>query len=585
MSKNRILISFFLLLLLSGCDEEITDPQPVGIASHESVALSLSTVDPEESLHLFEYDRTAPLDIQEEKRWREDNATWIDFTFASPNGGRVSARLVIPDGVGPFPGMILMHGGPGTLEDMVGFTRAFTRYGAVSIMITSPYKRPGGWVPTPYMGNTWPLFTYRDVEIKIQLINDLQRAVDILEERPEVDPDRLGYFGVSWGGSMGGLLAGVEDRIKAYVLVVSDGGLVEHTADPGEDGLNIHFSEKWAGYMWPTEPLHFVGRAAPAALLFQNGRDDPYVPPLDGLRFFIAASEPKSIIWYDAGHGLPWEFVQDAAEWLQPYLGDSLLFLGPDYRLSAKYWEWGILISVLLTVAILVIDMTRRKEMYWGERLVWFLGIFPLGPLILVFYWLRQWLTSDQYVKGGWLENLRRVFWMAGFSSLITIIGVFIGNNLVGVLPISDFRLRFFTNYTITLLSSSLLASLTGKRDKRSIIHHLLSMNVIYLAVMFYPTFVRQEISIPTWSLYIPEMLLGICFTLPIHFWLSKSGLTTWSPVDKNHSDVVKPNLKWVYFLLCISFLAVAGSFIVVVKIYTGFPWRDVILIIMGFNT
>ena len=42
---------------------------------------------------------------------------------------------------------------------------------------------------------------------------------------------------------MGGLLAGVEDRLVAYVLAAGDGGLVEHTADPGQNGLNIHFSE------------------------------------------------------------------------------------------------------------------------------------------------------------------------------------------------------------------------------------------------------------------------------------------------------------------------------------------------------
>ena len=585
MILSKKIIFPIIIALLTGCVVQTKQPEAIAVASPESVALSLSTVDPEDSIHLFDYDANAPLDIREEQRWWEDDSTWIDFTYASPNGGRVPARLVIPDGKGPFAGIILQHGGPGTLEDMVGFARAFTQYGAVSIMVTSPYKRPGGWVPTPYMGNTWPLFTYRDVEIKIQLINDLQRAVDILEERPEVDPDRLGYFGVSWGGSMGGLLAAVEDRIKAYVLVVGDGGLVEHTADPGEDGLNIHFSDKWAAYMWPTEPLHFVGRAAPAALLFQNGIYDQHVPPHDALRFYTAASEPKSIIWYDADHNLPWEFVQDAAEWLQPYLGDDLLFMGPDYRSSAKYWEWAILALVIIFAVIFLIDTIRKKGMGWGERLVWLLGIFPLGPLMLVFYWLRQRLTSDQYVKEGWLENLRRVFWTAVFSSLITIIGVFIGNKLVGVFPISDFRLRFIANYTITLLSSSLLASLTGKWYKRSIISHLLSVNIIYLVVMFFPTLVRHVISIPIWLLYIPEALLGIVFAFPLHFWMSKSGLEIWVPAGKTFSDVGKPNLILAYTFLCLSFLAVAGSFFIVVQMVTDYPWRDVILIVLGLNT
>jgi hypothetical protein len=83
-----------LLLFLGGCKTELPPPEATDMASPEAVALSLSTVDPEESLHLFEYDQETPLDIQEEARWQEYNAEWIDFTYESPMGGRVDARLV-----------------------------------------------------------------------------------------------------------------------------------------------------------------------------------------------------------------------------------------------------------------------------------------------------------------------------------------------------------------------------------------------------------------------------------------------------------------------------------------------------------
>ena len=80
------------------------------------------------------------------------------------------------------------------------------------------------------------------------------------------------------------------------MLVVGDGGLVEHTSNPGEDGINIHFNENWAALMWPTESLHFLSLAEPAALLFQNGIHDTYVPPLDAIRYQTAASNPKTVI-------------------------------------------------------------------------------------------------------------------------------------------------------------------------------------------------------------------------------------------------------------------------------------------------
>ena len=61
-----------VLSLLAGCKPTAAAPETQGAASPEAVALSLSTVDPEESLHLFDFDRQAPLDIQETRRWHED---------------------------------------------------------------------------------------------------------------------------------------------------------------------------------------------------------------------------------------------------------------------------------------------------------------------------------------------------------------------------------------------------------------------------------------------------------------------------------------------------------------------------------
>ncbi len=49
---------------------------------------------------------------------------------------------------------------------------------------------------------------------------DLGRSIDYLETRPDIDRNKLGYEGVSWGGAMGSVLPAVEDRIKVCVLIV-----------------------------------------------------------------------------------------------------------------------------------------------------------------------------------------------------------------------------------------------------------------------------------------------------------------------------------------------------------------------------
>jgi dienelactone hydrolase len=567
--------------VLSACSPDVQAPEAVGPASPEAVALSLSTVDPEESLALFEYDRAAPLDIQEGRRWQEDGAVWIDFNYASPKGGRVPARLVIPRGAGPFPGMILQHGGPGTLEDMDGFAREFARYGAVTIMITSPYRRPGGWVITQYMGNTWPMFTRRDLEIKIQTILDLRRAVDILEERPEVDPDRLAYFGVSWGGSMGGLLAGVEDRLKAYVLVVGDGGLVEHTADPGPDGINVHFSDRWAAEMWPTEPLHFVGRAAPAALLFQNGLNDTYVLPYDALRFYTAASEPKTIIWYDADHELPWSFVEDAADWLQPYLGDHLLILGPNYQPYAVIVDRALLAAVMVPLGFFLVYTIRRKYFNWVEEWFWPGAILLLGPLGLALYGMIAG-SRDVQADDAALAKWRFTLLIATRTTIALICGLWIGDRINQFVLGSDFRIRFLQVYIAVLLVSWVLTLVGRRRWWVSFPGLVLVANVFWAVAEIIPMILYYNLPINFWLRYPVSTALGIMVSFPLHRWLMHNGWEMKIEADevrKSKQELSKPLLA---VLLVSSYLAMLGTVTVIIHKYSGLTWGAALKMLFG---
>jgi dienelactone hydrolase len=276
----------------------------------------------QEGMALFAYDRTAPLDIEAGGPSSRGGLTVTDLTYASPKGGRVPATLIVPDGPGPFAGIILQHGMPGRRQHMIPTGERYAKAGAVVIAIDAPHARAAHLART---GDPIAL-TSHDRDEQIQLIIDLCRAVDLLLARPDVDPQRLAYVGVSYGGAMGGLFAGVEDRLQAYALVVGDGGLVAHVT-----GLDDVFGdlyslaqedrEAWWDAMWPIEPIHFVGHAAPAALLFQSGRQDRAVPLPDAVRYHLAGSEPKDIIWYDTGHNLGVLSLRDQGLWLQQRIG------------------------------------------------------------------------------------------------------------------------------------------------------------------------------------------------------------------------------------------------------------------------
>jgi dienelactone hydrolase len=273
--------------------------------------------------HLFEYDASLPLNItpSAESVPGLRHAEVHDMTYDSPAGGRVGALLVEPNAAGPYPALVVQHGLPGRRTDLLDEALDLAQAGAAAVLIDAPHARAQRIGP----GTNPVNFTEQDRAEQIQLIVDLRRAVDLLQTRPEIDPERIGYLGVSYGGAMGGLLAGIESRIDAYVLVVGDGGIVAHFSGADDVGgpLDTMAPERrdaWLAAMEPIEPIYYVGQAG-VPILFQSGQRDELVPPADAAALHPAANELATVTWYDAGHGLNREARCDAAVWLGEHLG------------------------------------------------------------------------------------------------------------------------------------------------------------------------------------------------------------------------------------------------------------------------
>src|SRR5262249_57506003 len=64
----------------------------------------------------------------------------------------------------------------------------------------------------------------------------------------------------------------------------------------------------------------YIGHAAPAAILFQSGRYDENVTRERATQYHQAASEPKEVKWYNAGHSLNDEPRPDPPQFLIPPL-------------------------------------------------------------------------------------------------------------------------------------------------------------------------------------------------------------------------------------------------------------------------
>jgi uncharacterized protein len=270
---------------------------------------------------LFAYDVNAPLNLRKTLESTTNGVEVSAIAFDSPDGGSVSGLLFDPVTRSSLrPGIVLMHGAPGTARQMVGQGQALAAHGAVVIAIDAPFARRSG---------QWLRFTAEDRAEQIQLMKDLQRAVDVLRAQPNVDDDRIAYLGVSYGGAMGALFVGIERRLKAAVLEVADGGLVSHFT--GTEDFSFMASMAcatrvaWFQAMAPIEPIRFIPLASPTPLLLQNGRSDNLVPQADAEALHAAAREPKTIRWYNAGHALGSQAIVDRHEWLNEQIGLDLL--------------------------------------------------------------------------------------------------------------------------------------------------------------------------------------------------------------------------------------------------------------------
>lgn len=268
-------------------------------------------------LELFAYDAQAPLEVRLAPLGDEDGVRIFEASYASPAGGRVTGRLYVPIGPGPFAGIVYAHGTGAGARTQGPRAVYLARHGAVVLTPDAPYIRRGGEFPT---------FTDLDRTEQIQHIQELRRGFDLLAARGDVDPARLAFIGRSHGGAMGALLAGVETRAKTYVLIVADGGLVAHFA--GGIGRTQEFDHlppetktRWLAAMEPIEPGRFIHRAPPASILFQNGRQDDAVLPALAQALHAAARGTIEVRWYDAGHRLNTQSFVDQLEWLHREIG------------------------------------------------------------------------------------------------------------------------------------------------------------------------------------------------------------------------------------------------------------------------
>ncbi|MCI0681849.1 MAG: acetylxylan esterase [Gemmataceae bacterium] len=239
-----------------------------------------------------------PLDPKEEPVNRADDHTQCRVEFNGIKGDRVPAYLYVPRPkpdakATPHPAILLQYGSGGnkTTNYIVEIGKLFVSRGYVVLTIDSPNQGERRKKKNKSAG----IFGIAGTEQVMHYCGDYSRAVDFLASRPEVDKDRLGFVGISWGAVTGIIYVAYDPRIKAMGSMVGGGNFLglftaEDAARCAREGSRS------------SDPVCHVARIAPRPLLFINVTKDQLImrPWAEALHKY--AGQGSKVVWLETDH-------------------------------------------------------------------------------------------------------------------------------------------------------------------------------------------------------------------------------------------------------------------------------------------
>lgn len=279
-----------------------------------SLSLSLAGAALAAEPGLFNYDRSAPLDLREVGAETRGAANVRDITFAVPGTkDPIKAYLVAPVKPGPHAAILYVHwfGDPETTNrtQFLNEAVALAERGVVSLLVDTMWSRAGWWK------NRTP---ETDFAGGVQQVIELRRALDLLLAQSGVDPARTAMVAHDFGAMFGAVMGATDRRPKAYVFLAPTPRLSDWYL------FNVKPADlaAYKKQLEPLDPIHAVGQLAPAPVFYQFALKDKYVPLPRPAEFYDATQPRKLMATYNADHDLlPPEVAADRVAWLAKELG------------------------------------------------------------------------------------------------------------------------------------------------------------------------------------------------------------------------------------------------------------------------
>lgn len=236
----------------------------------------------------------AALDPKEQVDTEADNHTRLRVEFNGIKGDRVPAFLYLPKKKDKAAPAILLQygiGGNKKTDYIVAIGKQFAAAGFIVLTIDAPGQGERKKKEKKSLGALGILAD----EMVMHYCGDYSRAVDFLLSRGDVDKERVGFVGISWGAITGITYVAYDPRIKAMGSMVGGGNFLGTFTAKAAEKAAAEGSKS-------SDPVYHVSRIAPRPLLFINVKKDQLILRPWAEALHKHAGEGAKVVWLDADH-------------------------------------------------------------------------------------------------------------------------------------------------------------------------------------------------------------------------------------------------------------------------------------------
>ncbi|MEZ5366597.1 MAG: alpha/beta hydrolase family protein [Bryobacterales bacterium] len=232
-----------------------------------------------------------------------------DLDWESLDGERVPAYVIRPERAnGPLPAILCLHGSSGSRDSMA--TDQFGPGDWIRHGDTKPHKRMLGWArELARRGFVALAMTQRGLDSRGPAINtqanlmlvegrtamgavlhEIRQATTYLQRRPDVDPQRIGATGMSFGGITAFYMWIIDDRVTAAAPICGGVGSIATFMQLGRP--SYHGTYWWVPDMLcKGDQADFAAALAPKPLMLWSPTEDVGMPR-EGVDRFVEQVRP-----------------------------------------------------------------------------------------------------------------------------------------------------------------------------------------------------------------------------------------------------------------------------------------------------